>query len=188
MPTIRDTSVNKLDLITTPIVDVDITAVSNNVEIENKASSAVITDIKKGTFVNVGVPVKQNIIITGQSIQGSTGPAGLQGPQGPVGPAGPVRPFIATGSISASVNIGTNIFFVNSGNQTFLNLTNQGSFTVASSAQNVFLIKNVNTNAAILTVSQSGIVKFATQSNNPIGSTTAGSIYFTSSSLFIGLE
>jgi hypothetical protein len=79
MPTIRDTSVNKLDLITTPIVDVDITALSNNVEIENKASSAVITDIKKGTSVNVAVPVKQNIIITGQSIQGSTGPQGQPG-------------------------------------------------------------------------------------------------------------
>jgi|688.fasta_scaffold116482_4 hypothetical protein len=157
----------------------------NDVKVTRPASNLIITDNRKGTTVTV---TKPNDVITVTNLSGLQGAAGLQGPQGPVGPAGPVRPFIATGSISASVNIGTNIFFVNSGNQTFLNLTNQGSFTVASSAQNVFLIKNVNTNAAILTVSQSGIVKFATQSNNPIGSTTAGSIYFTSSSLFIGLE
>jgi hypothetical protein len=157
----------------------------NDVKVTRPASNLIITDNRKGTTVTV---TKPNDVITVTNLSGLQGAAGLQGPQGPVGPAGPVRPFIATGSISASVNIGTNIFFVNSGNQTFLNLTNQGSFTVASSAQNVFLIKNVTTNAAILTVSQSGIVKFATQSINPIGSTTAGSIYFTSSSLFIGLE
>ena len=157
----------------------------NDVKITRPASNLIITDNRKGTTVTVSKP---NDMITVTNLSGLQGATGLQGPPGPAGPAGSVRPFIATGSISASVNIGTNIFFVNSGGQTFLNLTNQGSFTVASSAQNVFIIKNITTNASILTVSQSGIVRFATQSINPVGSTTAGSIYFTSSSLFIGLE
>ena len=116
MPTIRDTSVNKLDLITTPIVDVDITALSNNVEIENKASSAVITDIKKGTSVNVAVPVKQNIIITGQSIQGSTGPQGQPGE------------IPSTGSfvLTSSFNAFTSSYYVDSASFN-INISNNSS-------------------------------------------------------------
>jgi len=68
-------------------------------------------------------------------------------------------PFrIATGSISASVNVGPTIFLI------------------------------TNNNVPVLTVSQSGIVILATQSINPTGIAPNGGIYFTSSSLFVGLD
>ena len=68
-------------------------------------------------------------------------------------------PFrISTGSISASVNIGSTIFLI------------------------------TNNNVPVLTVSQSGIVTLATQSIEPTGTAPNGAIYFTSSSFFIGLD
>jgi hypothetical protein len=68
-------------------------------------------------------------------------------------------PFrISTGSISASVNIGSTIFLI------------------------------TNNNVPVLTVSQSGIVTLATQSIDPTGTAPNGAIYFTSSSFFIGLD
>ena len=68
-------------------------------------------------------------------------------------------PFrISTGSISASVNIGSTIFLI------------------------------TNNNVPVLTVSQSGIVILATQSIDPTGTAPNGAIYFTSSSLFLGLD
>jgi len=68
-------------------------------------------------------------------------------------------PFrISTGSISASVNIGSTIFLI------------------------------TNNNIPILTVSQSGIVILATQSIDPTGIAPNGAIYFTSSSFFLGLD
>jgi hypothetical protein len=68
-------------------------------------------------------------------------------------------PFrITTGSISASVNVGPTIFLI------------------------------TNNNVPVLTVSQSGIVILATQSSIPTGIAPNGGIYFTSSSLFVGLD
>jgi hypothetical protein len=97
-------------------------------------------------------------------------------------------PFrIATGSISASVDTGANVFRITSGSSTFFNIDNQGSTTISSSASNIFLIRNQN-NTPVLTVSQSGVVIFATQSVDPAGTAIPGAFYFTSSSLFIGVE
>jgi hypothetical protein len=68
-------------------------------------------------------------------------------------------PFrITTGSISASVDVGQNIFLIT---------------------------KN---NIPVLTVSQSGVVIFATQSQELTGPAPNGAIYFTSSSFFVGLD
>ena len=50
----------------------------------------------------------------------------------------------------------------------------------------IFILSMDNT--PVLTVSSSGIITVATQSAELTGSTTAGTIYFTSSSFFIGLE
>jgi hypothetical protein len=62
-----------------------------------------------------------------------------------------------------------------------------GSITATvSPTDNIFLIKNANTN--ILTVSQSGVVVLATQSAELAGTAPVGGIYFTSSSFFVGLE
>ena len=68
-------------------------------------------------------------------------------------------PFrISTGSISASVDVGQNIFLIT---------------------------KN---NIPVLTVSQSGVVIFSTQSQELTGPAPNGAIYFTSSSFFVGLD
>jgi hypothetical protein len=68
-------------------------------------------------------------------------------------------PFrIATGSISASVDVGSNIFLI------------------------------TNNNQPILTVSQSGVIVLSTQSQNLTGPAPNGGIYFTSASFFVGLD
>ena len=65
---------------------------------------------------------------------------------------------ISTGSISASVDVGSTIFLI------------------------------TNNNIPVFTVSQSGVVILATQSINPIDPAPNGGIYFTSSSLYVGLD
>jgi len=72
--------------------------------------------------------------------------------------------------------------FAITGSNTFL-----GPQIISSSADNLFLIKNAY-NSPVLTVSQSGVVVFATQSVDPVGTTIAGAIYFTSTSFFVGLD
>jgi hypothetical protein len=97
-------------------------------------------------------------------------------------------PFrISTGSISASVNIGTDIFRITSGSSTFFNIDNQGSTTISSSASNIFLIKNQN-NTPVLTVSQSGVIVMSTQSVELTSPAPNGGIYFTSGALYVGLD
>lgn len=92
---------------------------------------------------------------------------------------------IATGSISASVNItNQSLFLINSSSVNYFNISKSGDIDVYS---NLFIIRNFVTKQPILTVSQS-IIQIVTQSLNPTGTTTAGSIWFTSSSMYIGLE
>ena len=66
-------------------------------------------------------------------------------------------------------------------------VTVTGSLFLTSTDSNIFLIKN-QSNTPVLTISQSGVVTLSTQSVDLTGTTTAGAIYFTSSSLYIGLE
>jgi hypothetical protein len=91
---------------------------------------------------------------------------------------------ITSGSVTASVNIGPDIFLIKSGLNTFFNIDTDSSTTLYS---DLFIIKNYNTQEPILIISQS-IVQFVTQSLDPIGNTNAGSIWFTSSSFYVGLE
>jgi hypothetical protein len=62
-----------------------------------------------------------------------------------------------------------------------------GSLQIRSDRNDIFIIKNF-AEQAILTVSQSGVVTLATQSVELTGPAPNGAIYFTSSSLFIGLD
>ena len=62
-----------------------------------------------------------------------------------------------------------------------------GSLEIKSDINDIFIIKNF-AGDNILTVSQSGVVVLATQSAELTESAPYGGIYFTSSSLFIGLE
>lgn len=92
---------------------------------------------------------------------------------------------IATGSVTASVNTDpSSIFLIKSGSVNFLNISSSGDTTLAS---NLFMVKNFTTNQPVLTVSQS-VVKIATQSFDPTGTTEAGSIWFTSTAMYVGLE
>lgn len=89
---------------------------------------------------------------------------------------------ITSGSVSASVNPVGDLFLVRSASAEFLKITS----TTTTITNDVFLVKN-NSNQPILTVSES-IVYFATQSAPLTGPTSAGSMYFTSSSFYVGLE
>ena len=62
-----------------------------------------------------------------------------------------------------------------------------GSLEIKSDVNDIFIIKNFN-NEPILTVSQSGVIVFATQSIEITSPAPYGGIYFTSSSFFVGLD
>jgi len=92
---------------------------------------------------------------------------------------------IATGSVSASVNVTPeSLFLINSGFTQYFNISSSGDTDIYS---NLFIVRNFITKEPVLTVSQS-IVQIATQSFDPLGNTLAGSIWFTSASMFVGLE
>jgi hypothetical protein len=92
---------------------------------------------------------------------------------------------IATGSITATVDVNPNeLFLIKSGSTPYLNISSSGNIDVYS---DLFIIKNFTTQQPVLTISQS-VVQFATQSVDPSGITQAGSIWFTPTSFYVGLE
>jgi hypothetical protein len=91
---------------------------------------------------------------------------------------------ISTGSVTASVHLNDDIFLIKSGSNTFVSINENSNTTINS---NLFIIRNFDSGENILTVSQS-IIQFITQSLDPTGNTDAGSIWFTSSSFYVGLE
>ena len=95
--------------------------------------------------------------------------------------------LISTGSVSASVNVTGDIFIVRSGSYSPFTVSSTGTTTISGSASNLFLIKG-SLNQTILTVSQSGVVIFATQSAELTGTAPNGGLYFTSGNFFVGLD
>ena len=95
--------------------------------------------------------------------------------------------FMATGSVTASVDITGNIFIIRSASYNPFTVSGTGLTTISGSAANLFLIKNAS-NQPVLTVSQSGVVILATSSVELTGPAPNGAIYFTSNSLFVGLD
>jgi hypothetical protein len=92
---------------------------------------------------------------------------------------------IATGSVTASVNVNpANLFLIKSGSTQYFNISSSGNTDLYS---NLFIVRNFTTQQPVLIVSQS-IVQIQTQSFLPTNPTSAGSIYFTSSSFYVGLE
>jgi hypothetical protein len=92
---------------------------------------------------------------------------------------------IATGSVTASVDVNPNsLFLIKSGSSIYYSVSASSQTTLYS---DLFIIKGFTSQQPVLTVSQS-IIQFATQSSIPTGTTQAGSIWFTSSSLYVGLE
>jgi hypothetical protein len=105
-----------------------------------------------------------------------------------------IAPRIASGSATASISP-VDGFVVNISTLISGSLTVTGSvftkgtlFITGSNNNTLFLIKN-NSNQNIFEVKQNGIINVATQSVIPFAiSASAGDIYFTSSSMYIGLE
>ena len=95
--------------------------------------------------------------------------------------------FMATGSVTASVDVTGDIFIIRSASYNPFTVSNTGLTTISGSATNLFLIKNAS-NQAVLTVSQSGVVILATSSIELTNTAPNGAIYFTSNSLFVGLD
>ena len=95
-------------------------------------------------------------------------------------------PFlIATGSITASVSDDiSNLFLIKSGSTSYLNIAKNSNTTLHS---DLFIIKNFTNQQPVLTVSQS-LVQFATQSSIPSGNALNGGIWFTSASMYVGLD
>ena len=95
--------------------------------------------------------------------------------------------FMATGSVTASVDVTGDIFIIRSASYNPFTVSGTGLTTISGSAANLFLIKNAS-NEPVLTVSQSGVVILATSSIELTGPAPNGAIYFTSNSLFVGLD
>jgi hypothetical protein len=101
--------------------------------------------------------------------------------------AGAGGTFIATGSVTASVDVSGDIFIIRSASYNPFTVSGTGLTTISGSAANLFLIKNAS-NQPVLTVSQSGVVILATSSVELTSTAPNGAIYFTSNSLFVGLD
>jgi hypothetical protein len=92
---------------------------------------------------------------------------------------------ISTGSVTASVDINPNeLFLIKSGSNIYFNISASSNTELYS---DLFIIKNFTTQQPVLIISQS-IVQFVTQSTDPIGTTNAGSIWFTPTTFYVGLE
>jgi hypothetical protein len=137
------------------------------------------------------------------------------GPQGPAGPpgTGSSGPFVDFGSywgatdnlqVTGSFNTTGSVLFVSTNssivsNPAFANndfflvrnsittfVINDG-IQITSSANNPIQVLGTNNNN-LLQVSQSGLIIFSTSSTTPSGHAPNGSILFTSTSLFVGID
>jgi hypothetical protein len=99
-------------------------------------------------------------------------------------------PFIGDAQITGSLDIngnGGDIFLIKSSSIQVVRIQESGVVTITNNAPTMFLIQNTSF-APILAVSQSGVVIFSTQSIELTGEAPTGAIYFTSSSLYVGLD
>jgi hypothetical protein len=151
------------------------------------ASYAVNADLLDGknssVFATTGSnQFNGNQIITGSlTISGSNTFTNI----GPATFSGSVTFTTASTNNYIAVEINNNNYIRTSGNDFYIiNSTPNKSITLSS---DVFIVENYSTQKPVITVSQS-IVQFATQSYDPTGSTQVGSIWFTSSSCYIGLD
>jgi len=88
---------------------------------------------------------------------------------------------------SSSGGSGSAVLFPYTGSADILgSLLVNGPTVLSSISDDVFIVKNSNRN--LLTVSQSGVIIFATQSIELSNGAPIGAIYFTSNSFFVSLE
>jgi len=123
--------------------------------------------------------------ITG-SFTGSFGGDGsnLTGVTATAFPAGPDSSVQFRDGVAVSGSSGF-VFDKGTSTATIVGLNAQ-SIVVTGSGESLFLIKNNSRD--LFSISQSGVAVFATQSLDPTGTVTAGSMTFTSASFFVGLD
>ena len=103
---------------------------------------------------------------------------------------------IGTGSVSASVGRLPNDFFViNSGSAQIVNISNQGAFTLNATGSTIlgpgtiphfFLITSGSRN--IFKINKDGVTENKVFESNEIPTAQYGGIYFTSQSIYVGLD
>lgn len=93
--------------------------------------------------------------------------------------------FAATNTGSFAIT-GSNQFKASQSITGSLSITS-GSFDITGVTNNIFIIRN-SSSAAIMTVSQSGVIVLATQSSTPTGTAPNGAIAFTATDFFVGLD
>jgi hypothetical protein len=95
---------------------------------------------------------------------------------------------IATGSVSASVNVGSIIFTITSASSTIFSLSNSGSLTVnaTGSVPHFFLITSGSKN--VFKINNEGVVENKVFENGYVPIAQYGGMYFTSQSMYIGLD
>ena len=153
---------------------------SNSVNISYATPNTVELETDKNT-VTIIQPDGNNQVIVGQS---QTKIIEVRAP-GLKGDKGDVTNYIATGSITASVNIGPNdLFLIKSGSQTYYQIASNGDTEIYS---DLFIIKNRTTQQPVLTISQS-IIQFPTQSVSPTGNAVNGGFWFTATDFYVGLD
>jgi len=166
---------------------------NNNVDIQTNNNQLRIISEVYNTEVNVTQPVTTTIQVA------------TPGPQGPKGDPGiSLNNQIATGSITASVNIGADTFRVQSGSSTFLYISSSGNTTInnslyiiqkasigtthqsasltisASTAEDAILVKINDTNVTDkFKINNEGIMVLGKLDNPPFA--VEGGIFFSSS-------
>lgn len=95
---------------------------------------------------------------------------------------------IGTGSISASVNVGQTVFTITSASSTLFSLSNSGSVTVnaTGSVPHFFLITSGSKN--VFKINNEGTVENKVFENGYVPTAQYGGIYFTSQSIYVGLD
>ncbi len=95
---------------------------------------------------------------------------------------------IATGSISASVNVGPTVFTITSASSTLFSLSNSGSVTVnaTGSVPYFFLITSGSKN--VFKINNEGTVENKVFESGYVPAAQYGGIYFTSQSIYVGLD
>ena len=105
-------------------LNVKVVSNQNSVELTKSENKVVVTDKKQDTAVNV--TQKETAVVTIVS----KGPKGDKGDTGDIGTT--ITNQIATGSITASVNIGADTFRVQSGSSTFLYISSSGNVGIGT--------------------------------------------------------
>jgi len=152
-------------------LNVKVVSNQNSVELTKNENTVVVSDKNRDTSINVLQKETAVVTVVSKGPKGNTGDKGDKGDKGDTGIA--VTNQIATGSITASVDIGTDTFKVQSGSSTFLFVSSSGNVGIntitptvrlhisGASTDNLLRIGSP-TNANILFVSGSGNIGIGT--------------------------